>query len=193
MLHHIFRHIGVEHRYLVDLGAGDGFNLSNTRHFLRQRWEGLLVDGGGPHDGVTQEWIGSGTICYLMEEHKVPKRIDLLSIDLDGQDYWVWRRLLEHDYRSRVVIIEFNPGPLESVTVPECRWFVHDATSWYGASFEAFRKLASRFHYTLMHNAFDRNLIFVETRIVPGIQPRIVHRQTQHHLPDQLNRPWEPV
>jgi hypothetical protein len=137
----------------VEFGVEDGSEC-NTR-FLRERlgWTGLLMDGGDhatPVGDVRREFITAENICSLFEKYRVPKEFDLLSIDIDGNDYWVWQAI--RGYSPRIVVIEYNSsiGPDESKTVPYDPAFHWDGTNYFGASILALTKLGRAKGYTLI-------------------------------------------
>lgn len=99
---------------------------------------------------IKSEKVTAENIQNLFEKYHVPKFFDLLSIDIDYNDYWVWNAI--EDYVPRVVVIEFNSSipPNESRVVPydpEARW---DGTNYFGASLLALKKLGEKKGYTLV-------------------------------------------
>ncbi len=123
ILDEIFRRIGTTNRFFVEFGVGDGME-NNTLYKLGQGWDGIWFDGD--HDKITsirrthdtliaskklrvyEKWILSSTVMNDFRCASVPTEFDLLSIDIDGNDYWVWKALEE--FSPRVVVIEFNAG-----------------------------------------------------------------------------------
>lgn len=122
----VFDKIGMTNRYCVDVGAADGFLFSNVRQFVEQGWSALLIESdeerfaqlaknaeGQFGDGKIQcfnykvEVNGYYSLDNLLEKAGAPVEFDLLSIDVDGQDYYIWNSLLH--YKPRVVVIEYNP------------------------------------------------------------------------------------
>lgn len=107
----IFNLIGTTSKYYVEFGAGDGHFCSNTK-YLREKykWSGLLLEGSGkdiPEINLHKEFITAENICTLFAKYNVPYEFDLISIDIDRNDFYVWKALSEF-YRPRVVIIESN-------------------------------------------------------------------------------------
>ena len=82
-------------KYLVDFGAGGlGCSMSNSRYLLEKGWTGLRMDGNPMGDTtIMQEMITAENICDLFKKYNVPNEFDLLSIDIDGNDYWVWEAI----------------------------------------------------------------------------------------------------
>jgi hypothetical protein len=54
-----------------------------------------------------KEWVYPGNVEILFEEAGVPGDLDLLVIDIDSNDYYIWKVI--HNFRSKVVMIEINP------------------------------------------------------------------------------------
>lgn len=99
---------------------------------------------------VKIEKVTAENIQDLFQKYNVPKNFDLLSIDIDYNDYWVWNAIV--DYFPRVVVIEYNSSipPTESRVVPydpNAKW---DGTNYFGASLLALKNLGQRKGYTLI-------------------------------------------
>jgi hypothetical protein len=118
--------IGVLNKWVVEVGAWDGKYLSNSWNLTnRKGWHGVLVEGDEkrcaklrqnyadlPAVMVRHEFVGFDTtapnsIDHILAETGIPEGFDLLSIDIDGNDYFVWKAMTR--YRPRIVIIEYNP------------------------------------------------------------------------------------
>jgi hypothetical protein len=166
----IFSQIGTTNRYFVEFGAEDGMQC-NSRWLLRHGWTGLQMDGASPKPGssIKQEFITAENINQLFAKYGVPKEFDLLSIDIDGNDYWVWKAI--EGYRPRVVVIEYNACfPAEvSQTIPYKADFVWDKTDYYGVTLLALQKLGTQKGYTLIGtDPHGVNAFFVLDELVPG-------------------------
>ena len=104
---------------------------------------------------VVEARVTGENINELVAEHGLAGEIDVLSIDIDGIDYWVWDRL--EVCRPRVVIVEYNPflGIERSVVVPydpqfDRHRFDIPRAAYYGASLPALVSLARRKGYRLV-------------------------------------------
>lgn len=159
----IFEKIKPKNNFAVEFGASDGFWLSNIRMFLEQGWEGLQLEGSDRlGDGVKKEFITKENINELFQKYNVPQDFDLLSIDIDGNDYWVWDSL---NYYPSVVIIEYN----SNFTLDESFVMKYNPThsfeinnKSYSASLSALKKLGEKKGYFLTHEVAYCNLIFVK-------------------------------
>jgi len=99
---------------------------------------------------IKNEKVTAENIQNLFQKYNVPKNFDLLSIDIDYNDYWVWKAIV--DYSPRVVVIEYNSSipPSESRVItydPEARW---DGTNYFGASLLALQHLGTSKGYSLV-------------------------------------------
>ena len=99
---------------------------------------------------IKNERITAENIQNLFTKYNVPTHFDLLSIDIDSNDYWVWKSLV--DYFPRVVVIEYNSSipPNESKVIPYNSESVWDGTNYFGASLLALNNLAILKGYTLV-------------------------------------------
>jgi len=127
------------------------------------------------------EKVTAENIQQLFQKYKVPQNFDLLSIDIDYNDYWVWKAIT--DYAPRVVIIEYNSSisPTESKVVPYDPNAVWDGTNYFGASLLALKKLGLSKGYALVGcDSRGVNAFFVKNDLVEGIKIPTI---------DQLYRP----
>lgn len=191
ILERIFEIIGTTNKISVEFGAGDGYNLSNTRSFMEQGWTGHLWDCA--HESVEAQikrhFITAENINSLFEFYAIPRSFDLLSLDIDGNDYWVWKAL---EWRPRVVVIEFNGTVAvdRKCTVPYDPNFRHDGTDYYGASFALLCHLGQQKGYVPVAQINSLNLFFVRKDLAPESPPRVTYVPQQGHPPDPQRRPW---
>jgi len=99
---------------------------------------------------IKNERITAENIENLFQKYQVPTNFDLLSIDIDYNDFWVWKAITK--FHPRVLVIEFNSSvpPTESKVVPydaDAQW---DGTNYFGASLLALKNLGLEKNYTLL-------------------------------------------
>jgi hypothetical protein len=143
----------------------------NTRLLAEQfGWRGVLLDGSDYPEkfGVKREFITAENVNELLAKYDVPRQFDLFSLDVDGNDYWIWSAL---EYEPRVVVIEYNAtlGAGESKTIkydPSFSWSSRGFPNYYGASLLALSKLGRRKGYVLVYANYV-NAIFVKRELVP--------------------------
>lgn len=168
IIRHLFDEIGFESRWLVEFGFG-AVQCNALRLMLKENFSGLLMDGSAENvayfnyaaerhglDGVkaVQTFITRDNLQSLIKGNGVPREIDFLSLDVDGNDYWFWEEL--ECITPRVVCIEYNAGlgPDLSLTVPYDdafeRFAQHPSGFFHGASLAALETLGKRKGYYLI-------------------------------------------
>lgn len=189
VLARIFEGIEPESRFCVEFGAADGQRQSNTKCFRDQGWASLLLDAIPAHPIVKPALITADNINFLFKRYRVPRTFDLLSIDIDGNDYWVWKALKWH---ARVVVIECNPRWPQHVAKtiqynPDHRF---DRTNYYGASPLAMKKLGTEKGLKLVYfNGL--NAIFVDHQELPkGYDCPLIYSAHSGWPQDKCRRPW---
>ncbi|MBE7438821.1 MAG: hypothetical protein HS115_10235 [Spirochaetales bacterium] len=173
ILLYIFSIIGEGSRRAAEICAGDGIECNSANLIINHGWRGLLVDGDRSRidRGLTfyakerrtrlmppqlvQAWVTRENVNSLLSEHGMGGDLDLLSIDVDGNDYWLWDAITVAN--PRVVVVETNTiwGPTEALTIPYDPSFVCqlDTTTYEhycGASLAAFVRLGRRKGYRLV-------------------------------------------
>jgi len=159
----IFQVIGILNNFVVEFGASDGFWLSNARMFIEMGWNYLQMDGlKNSNSDVKKEFITKENINQLFIKYNVPKKFDLLSIDIDGNDYWIWKEI---DFNPNVVIIEYNSNfnVNESFVLrynPKHNF--SESGGFYSASVKAMVDLGKEKGYFLYKEISHTNLIFIK-------------------------------
>lgn len=170
LLEYVLEHLPGCPRYFVEFGAWDGLHLSNCARLAEQGWAGCFIEGEPkraqdamrnyaqvPRVTVKAAYVmptGDGSLDQLLRGTDCPGEFGVLSIDIDGNDYHVWKHLSA--YRPLVVIVEFNP------TIPVQVEFVQamDPDVHQGCSLAALHALAEEKGY-LLAGATDLNAVFV--------------------------------
>lgn len=153
----------------IDVGGGDGFYLSNTRHLANLGWEGLVLDR---ENGID---VNAQNIIEWFEELD---GADLLSIDIDGNDYWILESLFKSMFQPSVIIAEFNAMYTDSRTIKYNPHHVWAGDSYYGFTFEAGKKLAEKHGYKVIFQVADMNMIMVRADLVEGLHiPDVTYKQ----------------
>lgn len=169
LLQFLFREIKDAPHTFVEFGVED-YQEANTRFLLLQdrSWSGLVLDGDDANvDAIRRDvaylryplkaaaaWISRENINDLLREQDMVGKIGLLSIDIDGNDYWVWETITVVD--PAVVVVEYNYrfGPQVCAVVPYDARFdkatAHPSGIYYGASLAALTALARRKGYALV-------------------------------------------
>jgi Methyltransferase FkbM domain len=167
ILAYLLDRIGPTTREIVEFGIGDGSECCAANLILTFGWSALLLEADGgdadpaaafyaAHAGarvrVEHTAVEPDTIDGLLSGH-VAAVFDVLSVDIDGNDYWVLEAL--EAVRPRVIVVEYNAsfGPERSVTIPYARGFdryaAHASGFYHGASLTALARLGERKGYLL--------------------------------------------
>ena len=160
--------IGIENKWIVDIGAGDGVFISNSWYWLNEEsWHGVCVEADSANYQKLQSLYSKRKDVftfnkYVSDEEIVdkilsntpaPKSFDILSIDIDSVDYKIWEMMEE--FNPRVVIIEANAS-----MAPDIEVIQEDSRYRIGSSSLSMVKLAKRKGYELAAHLVS-NCIFV--------------------------------
>lgn len=114
----LFRKLGTKNKWCFEVGAADGIWLSNTRAFIEDGWNAVLIESdpklfeklkkNSPKCHCFNKQVSlDNKIDDILALTPAPKGLDLVSIDIDGQDYYVWKDMAK--YRGRIVVVEYSP------------------------------------------------------------------------------------
>jgi hypothetical protein len=163
IIQELLRRVGVKHRFFVEFGVETGVECNCARLARQEQWSGLFLEASPelfvllqenfralPAVRCQQTAVSSQNIEAILAANQVPVDFDLLSIDIDGNDYWVWKAIQR--WQPRIVVIEYNPAyppPMRWVMQEnhEHRW---DHTDYYGASLSSLAVLGRSKGYTLV-------------------------------------------
>lgn len=177
IIQEIFRRIGTSSRTFVEVGVETGVEC-NTAKLLIEGWRGSWIEANPQackaisanfadflkdrRLTLQQSLVTAENINALIESAGFADELDLLSIDIDFNDYWVWKAVSA--VRPRAVVIEYNAGlhPPLSVTVPYQPNRAGDGTNFFGASLEALVRLGRDKGYRIVGcNISGSNAFFV--------------------------------
>jgi hypothetical protein len=177
IIQEIFNRIGITSKTFIEFGVQTGVEC-NTVKLLIDGWRGLWLDGSGPNVAainkhfaifikneklkVTEKFVSAENINGLIKQSGMEGEIDILSIDIDYNDYWVWKAI--NTVNPRVVVIEYNATlrPPMSLVVPYEPMRVWDGSNFFGASLEALVRLGRIKGYRIVACNFSgANAFFV--------------------------------
>jgi hypothetical protein len=169
IIQEIFRRIGIGNRRFVEFGVQKGFEC-NTAKLLIEGWRGLWIESSSGsvaqirkhfedflRDGrltLVEKLVTAENINALFSETGFVGEIDALCIDIDFNDYWVWKAI--EVATPRVVVIEYNCAlrPPLSLVVPYEPTRVWNGGNYFGASLEALVRLGRAKGYRLVGCCF---------------------------------------
>jgi hypothetical protein len=192
----IFSVIGVTNKTVLEICGGDGIECNAANLVINHGWNAFLFDGDAERQkfGKTwyarhpdtftfpprfiNAWITKENIDQLITENEVSGEIDLLSLDLDGNDYWIWEGI--NCVRPRVVVAEIQCiwGNDKAVTIPYAPDFVAKFVDGFGvysgASLPAFVQLAKKKGYRFVGlEKFGFNAFFIREDVAPDVFPAV--------------------
>lgn len=165
--HHITNSNNVRYKHICDIGSGDGFILSNSRH---------LVQFCGFTAFRFEKTLGT-EITLENCTHKRMPFMDIISIDIDGIDYWILDKMIPHFF-PKIIVAEFNAMYTDSRTIAYNPNHVWAGDSYYGFTFEAGVKLAEKHGYKVIFQTGDMNMFMVRADLIEGLYiPPVTYKQ----------------
>lgn len=222
----LFGLLGMTNRQCIELCCGDGIECNSANLILHHGWSGILCDGDAANvraaerffrrcrttkiwpPTVAHSWLTAENVNGFLQEYGAQVEPDLLSIDVDGNDYWLWKAI--DVITPRVVAIEINHlwAADRAVTVPYDPRFKAALTThgsdYAGASLPAMIKLGRQKGYRLVAvNRFATNAFFVRNGLGEQSLPEIEAAGCFDHprarfgrerrLPGVVDRTWVDV
>lgn len=192
ILQYLIRETGITRKETTFIEFGvQNYSEANTRFLLmNDYWRGMIIDGNKQcidsvrnqdiywlHDlTAVHAWIERDNINQLISDAGFSGDLGILSIDIDGNDYWVWERI--EVVNPVIVVVEWNSvfGPSHSISVPYDPTFqrekAHYSNLFWGSSISALSRLAARKGYVLLgSNTAGNNLFFVRNDRIGRLKP----------------------
>jgi hypothetical protein len=183
IIQYLISKIPIQNRTFIEFGV-ENYEESNTRFLLvNDHWQGMVLDANESDIGYIRTdriswqydlqaksgWITRDNINTLLLQSGFSKDLGLLSIDLNGNDYWIWEAI--EAMEPRIAIVEYNSVlGLEPVAVPYQedfdRTLAHYSNLYYGCSITALNHLAMKKGYVLLgSNVWGHNAFFVRADV----------------------------
>ena len=187
ILQYLIKNLDIKTKFFVEFGV-ENYEEANTRFLLEcNNWQGLVIDSSSKYIShikkqnyywkfrlkTEESFITKENINLILKKHKINGQIGILSIDIDGNDYWIWKEINNID--PQIVIIEYNAlfGKINSVSIPYKENFnrsdnKNSKNIIYGASLEALYRLGKSKGYSLIGtNLNGNNAYFIKNNLVP--------------------------
>ncbi len=184
--------VDFKEKTFIEFGVQD-YKESNTRFLMmNDNWSGMVIDGSSRNIKkivnssyywrydlqAVSAFITQKNINDLLASAGFGRDLGLLSIDIDGMDYWIWQSI--EVVNPRLLIVEYNSlfGSTRSITVPYSDDFergrAHYSNLYFGASLMALCELSSRKGYSFVGcNSAGNNAFFVRKDIIPTCMSEI--------------------
>ncbi len=171
IIEEILRRLKINKGWFVEFGAWDGKKCSNSFHLLEKGWEGIDIEGDLERFNdlketarefkklhIQQRFVtseGEDVLDNILRNYPIPKDFELLSIDVDSNDYQQWDAIKE--YMPKIVIMEVNSRIMPGV----------ESIENLKTSFTSMLKLGKEKGYTLV--CHTGNMIFVRNDLIPKL------------------------
>ncbi len=197
----IFSVLGMPNKTFIEIGADDGINSNSANLYFNFGWNGLFIDGNPksikrgekfyrkyPHSWFYKpkficDIVKQDNINQLIKDNGFNGEIGLLSIDIDGNDYWIWDAITVVE--PEVVIIEtHNEFGLNNIVVPYDPEYSFPGKHpiYHGASPVAMVKLAKKKGYRLVGaNDLGFNFIFLKNGLAEDDIPEVKVESVLQH------------
>ena len=190
LIQYLINKIPIAEKTFIEFGI-ENYEESNTRFLLlNDHWQGMVLDASESDvryietDRIHWEfdlqakraWITRENIDALLSGSGFSNDLGLLSIDIDGNEYWIWEAI--ESLRPRIVIVEYNSVfGLEPLSIPYqedfCRSVAHHSNLYYGCSLAALDHLAKKKGYLLLgSNVWGHNAFFVRADVAGEFRGR---------------------
>ncbi|HRZ41849.1 MAG TPA: hypothetical protein P5228_04005 [Bacteroidales bacterium] len=201
LLLYILSIIGMETRRFVEIGSDDGLNSNCANLYFHFGYHGLFIDGNPRsirrgerfYNRYPNRWhykprfvcamVKRENVNQLIEKEGFSGWIDLLSVDIDGNDYWIWDAL--EACTPRVVIIETHVEfGLQNIVVPYDPDYCYPGKHpvYHGASAMAMYRLGKKKGYRLVGaNRYGSNFIFVKEELCGNLLPEVTPESLLTH------------
>ena len=200
IIQYLLEHVPIKQKVFIEFGV-ENYTESNTRFLLTNNyWSGLIIDGNAENIGYVKQdpiywatnlkalhtFITKENINDLIISKGFQGEIGLLSIDIDGNDYWVWESI--NCINPCIVICEYNAifGYKKEVVVPYDQNFqrkeAHYSQIYYGASLAALNVLAAKKGYSLVGTDSSGNdAFFVRNDLIRNLT--VLSTEQAYHNP----------
>ena len=198
ILNEILKRLNIESGYFVEIGIQDGLE-TNTTFLLMKGWKGAWIEADQAYLPkinqtfrkeiedknltILNDFVNAENINQILSKENLPSEIDILSIDIDSNDYWVWKNIVVRS--PKIIIIEYN------AFIPcETEWIMdyHSAKVWdsstvFNASLKSLEMLGREKGYKLLACCYNGvNAFFVREDLI-----------TDKFLPLQIEEIYQPV
>lgn len=179
----LFSIIGMGKKRFVDIGSGNCIQSNCTNLAINFGWDGLYIDGNEDNvkrginffnlqpdvwyapPKILHSFVTTRNVNHLLESNGYTGEIDFLSIDIDGDDYWIWKNIKA--ISPRAVMIETNKNfGLKNGLTALGKSVLYEQASW-GASISSMKKMAEKKGYVLIAtNKYGCNPLFVKKKLI---------------------------
>jgi len=185
IIQYLLKVIPIENKTFIEFGVEDFFESNCRFLMMKDNWQGFVIDGDKTNINrlrnsyffwmydlkAKQAFVSRENVDTILRESGFDSDLGILSIDLDGVDYFVWEAI--DYYKPRILILEYNAnfGPQREITIPYRPDFqrtkAHSSNLLWGASLAALESLSHEKGYGLVGvNSSGHNAFFVREDLI---------------------------
>lgn len=199
ILLNIFAKTGTTNKIFVDIGSNDCINSNCANLAFHHNWKGIFIDGNknilqrGKYIytkyfgndaklfSFVQAIVTVNNINEILSNALSQKEIDLLSIDLDGNDYFIWEKITVINPRVVITEVQVEKGNADFIPVYSNEFEMYESNTPKGASPLSMQKLAEKKGYKLVAaNKGCYNLFFVRTDCMNNLRALTIAEALQN-------------
>lgn len=184
---------------IVDIGAGDGIRKSNSYKLFLDGWRGIGIEGGSENAArlanaykyldnafACRCFVTPENVVNLLKTYSIEKDFGILSLDIDGYDYWVLDAVLSQ-YRPRLIVSEYNekiPPPIKFTVnfIPDFELRHH----FFGYSLSKLEELLAKHDYVLLE--IEYNNVFLAPAELDGAKAVEIVKAYREGYVDRADR-----
>ena len=195
-----------KNKYFVEIGSADGIDNNSAWLAIVQKYNGIMIEGDKELSTRAKIMVENYSLglkvinLFVNIENIEPvfnevryNNPDLMSLDIDGNDYYIARILLDRGFRPKIFVVEYNSvfGPEKSITIPYSDNFsiqsAHSSQLYFGVSINCWKKLFKKHGYRFVTvdskgvNAFFVQPDYFEKRFLDSISG-LEYRENEFHL-----------
>lgn len=185
-----------QNNYFIEIGSADGIDNNTAWLLFSESYNGIMIDGDSKLTQRARRIISSYSIGLQIHNifvnlesvsriKNISKTLnpDVFSLDIDGIDYFIAKKLFEIGFRPKIFVVEYNSvfGPNKSLTIEPLENFnylkLHKSGLYYGTSIKAWKKLFFKYNYRFISvdskgvNAFFANPDYFQPIFLNKIKP----------------------
>lgn len=158
--------LNIKNRYFIEIGAADGIDNNSAWMLVAEKYNGIMVEGNPALSNVANELIAGYSIgadvmnLFVSTENLVDIKKqalylnpDVMSLDIDGNDYYIANKLFSLGFRPKIFVVEYNSvfGPEKSITIMYNKDFMLSKADknnlYYGVSIQGWRLFFEKVGY----------------------------------------------
>ena len=198
-------------RYFIEIGANNCIDNNTGWLAYGKNFSGMMIEGDEYTYKTsldTKPWYTNYVNQFVtvenikdLDKYVLYKNPDLLSLDIDGNDYYIMDALFQQGFRPKIAVVEYNScyGPFMSMTIQYKSDFncfaEHPTALYYGVSISLWKQLFDKYGYRFISvdsngvNAFFIHTDYFDKQFIDNIQP-VLFKENAHQL-RKFNQGWE--